>query len=130
MPVNWSTSLFPRVTVPVPVYWPGVAATVRWFVAENRMFMGVPLVVAPALPAAATMQLVAGTKELATPAYVMVTLVIDMAAVPVFVSVRVLPAAVATLHVGATTAPAVKSAALIFTSCSRFLVRPLSYSRR
>ena len=104
------TAPFDKLRVPVYV-WPLAAATLRWLgPVPNMMLIGLPLVVAPALPAAAIMHPVAGTKELTAPAYVMVTRVIDAAAGPVLVTVIVFVPP-ATLHVGAAGAPAVKSAA-------------------
>ena len=69
------------------------------FVALKRMLMGLPLVVAPAFPADATMHTPEMAKELTAPAHVIVTPVTDVAAVPVLVRVMS-SAAPATLQVG------------------------------
>lgn len=79
-------------------------------VAGKMRLMGLPLVVAPALPAAATVQAVDGVNELTAPAHVMVTPVTVVAAVPVLVTVASL-AAPTTLQVNVVVDPAARLSA-------------------
>jgi len=92
VPVNRRTAPFPIVTVPVYV-WPVTAlAVASLLVVRMLRLIGLPLLVAPTLPAAATVQLLVGVSELTDPAHVMVTPVTVVAAVPVLVKTRLLAA--------------------------------------